>query len=146
MICIDFKFLNLYYIIKKMFPTEPYIKFNPEFGIKIITKDVELYKKISELDYFKNNNFFIKTYTYDFSPNIFFITMLTSISKDFKLNKIFEDFYDIYNKFKCNIHLINEEGFLIEENDIMIINEIYDKISEFYNYTRIENKHIFLIK
>lgn len=148
MIYIDNKKLNLFYILKNKYHDleTTYISFRPGKDIKVVTKNKNLINEIAELSYFKNNNFRIRQESFDFSPHLFYITYVMSCNEIDYLKGIYNDYLTIFNEYNINISMISEYGFIIENPDLEIIDEIYDKLYKKYSYSRIEDKHIFIIK
>lgn len=148
MIYTDNKMQNLFYILKNKFPdiNTVYFIYNLNYGIKVITKDMNIINKIKQIPYFQFNDFRINEETFDFSPYLFYITYSMSFNKIEYLKNIYDDYLNILNKFNVNITMISEDGFMIENPELDDIDEIYNLLYKKYNYTTINNKHIFIIK
>ncbi|MBO6273347.1 hypothetical protein J6O48_11285 [bacterium] len=142
MIYFDPKYLTLYYILKETYKQHiKDIKLTECFLI-IVTDNENLYEDIeNNVQYFKDNNFYIPKEDFQFSKNIFSIIHKTS-----NTILIYGNHLELYNKYKLNITLFSENGFIIENPDIDILEQLFEDIKQYYDFCLIGNTYIFLLK
>lgn len=149
MVYSDIKFINLYYIIRELIysnnsQNDILVKYNPKYGIQIISKDDNFINKIIQLPYFIDNNFYIDI-TYSKLPNIFYICINYNYVDIEYLTKVYDDFIYIYKTYNVNISMISEKGFIIENlNDQTLIEKIINEFKDRYSINNIKNNYIFL--
>ena len=149
MVYSDIKFINLYYIIRELLysnnsQNDIHVKYNPTYGIQIISKDDNFINKIIELPYFIDNNFYIDI-TYSKLPYIFYININYNYVDIKYLTKVYDDFIYIYKTYNVNISMISEKGFIIENlNNQTLIEKIINEFKDRYYINNINNNYIFL--
>ena len=148
---IDIRLSHLYFKIihkyKKAFDTLDAILENNGTYLTLIALDATPFKSLQE-DFPEikiSNKFRDNTQLKENNKLYIFITL--NRDSDYTLtNNTYNFIYEHYIDKVDDIYRIDKTAFVVLSNDIDVMSDILNEISELFNYTCIDNRHIFTLK